>query len=290
MRQWRPLFKRLEEEHTDGVLHEGVPGWLKPSLFHWVSEQLQDTSGWGPSAKMLHMIQRKCRIESLSWSNGAESATHSLLQRMANDDELALEVVNLLVFYASQTDSMYRRGEVAFDLEVMLATAGSAWTVAGESEEPLRLERRVPSEVRDRYVEVSAKGRAGGHLQVAWREMYGRNPDPSAAYREAVRAVEAAGTPIISPNNSRTTLGTMIRDFRAKPDKWDVPLGSTAEQGRDVLLKMMEGVWHGQSDRHGTPDEEAPISVTPEEAEAALHAAITLVHLFWSGLVAHKRT
>lgn len=62
-------------------------------------------------------------------------------------------------------------------------------------------------------------------------------------------------------------------------------LGRSAEQGRDALLEMMQAVWHGQHNRHGTPDEGRPASVTSQEAEAALHTALTLVHLFTSGLV-----
>lgn len=124
-------------------------------------------------------------------------------------------------------------------------------------------------------------------LQRAWPP-----PDSirSVAYGEAVKAVEAAGAFIISPANDRTTLGTMIRDFKARPEKWEVPLGSSAEQGRDALLEIMKAVWHGQHHRHGTPDETRPTSVTPQEAEAALHTALTLVHLFASGLVVRSST
>ncbi len=234
---------------------------------------------------MLQLIQRQCRIESLNWSNGAYGAADSLLQRVANDDELALEVVNLLLFWMSDSHLGIEAGK---KLQFMLETAGSAWTVAYREGEPLHLERRVLEPVWERFVEVSATGRAGEHLRLAWTETYGRDPNASAAYREAVRAVEAAGARVISPDNRRTTLGTMIRDFRAKPEKWNVPLGGTPERGREVLLNMMEGVWHGQSDRHGTPDDNAPLAVTPYEAEAALHTAVTLVHLFTSGLVSRN--
>ncbi len=241
----------------------------------------------GPSTSTIQFIQRQCRIESLDWRHGAHSAADSLLSEMVNDDELVLEVVNLLLAYVSRTYDAY---ETSQELQFMLHTAGSAWTVARREDEPFHLERRVPEELADRFAAVSAKGRAGEHLRSAWSEMYGRDPTPSTAYREAVRAVEAAGATVISPDNDRTTLGTMIRDFAAKPEKWEVPLGKDADEGREVLLMMMRGVWHGQSDRHGTPDETAPLSVSPPEAEAALHTAITLVHLFTSGLVTRNAT
>lgn len=283
MTEWRPLFDRLRREHSGDVLHEGVPGWLKPSLIAWVQERLEVDSYGGPSRTVLELIQRECRIESLDWTNGAYSAADSLILRMVGDEELALEVLNLLLFWSSKTSGGI---DAARDLNFILVTAGSAWTVAGGDGALWRLERRVPSEVAERFAEVSAKGRAGQHLRLAWSEVYGREPDPSTAYREAVRAVEAAGASVISPGNERATLGTMIADFRAKPQKWIVPLGKTPNQGREALLSMMEGVWHGQSDRHGSPDEGKPLSVTAFEAEAALHTTITLVHLFVSGLVA----
>lgn len=69
----------------------------------------------------------------------------------------------------------------------------------------------------------------------------------------------------------------MIRDFKAKPEKWIVALGETPEQGRDTLLETMKAVWHGQHNRHGTPDEARPSNLRHPEAEAALHTAMTLV-------------
>lgn len=281
MSQWRPLFKQLQQEHADEVLHEGVPGGLKPSLIGWIHERLSMGTPGGPSTTTVQFIQRKCRIESLDWRYGVEGATTSLLEHAAADDELALEVANLLLYYVGGTHG----GRKAIELNFMLHSAGSAWTVARREGEPPRLERRVPQEAAQRFSEVSANGRAGEHLRLSWSEAYGRDPDASKAYREAVRAVEAAGAPILSPKNVRTTLGTMIAEFRVKPEKWKVPLGRTPAEGREVFLKLMEGIWHGQVDRHGTPDEDAPLSVTPQEAEAALHMALTVVHLFTSGLV-----
>ena len=279
---WRPLFDRLKKEHSGDVLHEGVPDWLWSGFFTWVEARFRSASGYLQS-DMLQAVEQQMRT-SLDWRHGADSAWRSFRERMFNDHDLALEVANFLLVPVNRE---YKRYEIAGDLEAMLSLSGSAWRVA-EDDGFLRLERRVPEEVRDRYRDVAQQGRHGEHLRAAWAAMYGRNPDASSAYRHAVSAVEAAGASVISPRNVRTTLGTMIRDFAAKPDKWDVPLGSTPEQGREVFLDMMRGVWHGQKDRHGTPDETRPISVSPREAEAALHTALTLVHLFQSGLVSNS--
>src|SRR5207248_1978772 len=102
----------------------------------------------------------------------------------------------------------------------------------------------------------SPSGRAAEHLRSAWANTYGRDPSPSKAYGDAVRAVEAAAKPVISPKNSRTTLGTLIRDIRAKPGKWTVTLVKGAGSAAvGVLVEMMDLLWQGQHDRHGTSDE-----------------------------------
>jgi hypothetical protein len=48
---------------------------------------------------------------------------------------------------------------------------------------------------------------------------------------------------------------------------------------------MMRVLWKSQLDRHGTDNEAVPIEVSKDEAETALHLAITLVHWFTSGAV-----
>lgn len=289
MPQWRPLFESLRAEHSGDVLHEGVPEWLVDPLIMWVDSKLTvpgartSTAKGGPqpakrATDRMRDLAINCRL-TLDWSRGKASAWISLKERLRHDEDSLLEAINWLLAHAHGTPN-----QLASSVEEHLSAGGSAWR-ATVTDDLAHLERRLSEETIDRYEAVSSKGRAGEHLRTAWSEMYGRSPDASNAYRQAVHAVEAAGEPIISPNNSRTTLGTMIRDFRAKPDKWRVPLGVTSEQGHGVLLRMMEGVWHGQTDRHGTAKEDAPLSVTAEEAEAALHTAITLVHLFSSGLV-----
>jgi hypothetical protein len=110
----------------------------------------------------------------------------------------------------------------------------------------------------------------------------GRDPDPSTAYRESIRAVEVVAKPIVSPENNRATLGTVIRDMKAKPEKWVVRLdNSSTEQ----VIAMCELLWKGQTDRHGSDDPEVPLNVSQEEADSAFYIALALVRLFASGAV-----
>jgi hypothetical protein len=127
---------------------------------------------------------------------------------------------------------------------------------------------------------MAKPGNAGRHLGAAWDKVYGRSPDASGAYREAVRAVEAVAKPVVTAADPAATLGKVIKAMTDKPAKWTADLGSV-----DVVADMMGQLWTSQLDRHGTDDETVPLSVSAAKAEAALHLAVTLVHLFQSGAV-----
>lgn len=125
-------------------------------------------------------------------------------------------------------------------------------------------------------------------LSDAWHAMYGRSPNPSEAYRDAVRAVEAAAKPLVTPHDPTATLGKMIAAMRDAPQKWTFAIAAEGVSGVDVMRQLMDVLWKGQHDRHGRHDPEGPIEVSASEAEAALHAAVTLVHWFRSGAVAPR--
>jgi hypothetical protein len=112
----------------------------------------------------------------------------------------------------------------------------------------------------------------------------GRDLDPSGAYREAVRAVEAVAKPVILPSSDRATLGTMIAAMRDKPEKWETTLGKV-----DDVLAMMRILWTNQLDRHGTDDDSIPVSVSLEQADAAFATSLNLVHLSLGATFASRR-
>jgi hypothetical protein len=177
-------------------------------------------------------------------------------------------------------------GPAVAELATMLDLAGSLYRV--QASNPPCLVRRVSSEAQTAADQViGGAGRAGELLSLAWKAAYGRNPNPGHAYRDCVRAVEAAAIPVVSPTNSRATLGTIIRDLKAKPTKWSIALHHHSMDDQVAgLVGMLDLLWTGQSGRHGAPDPSVPIDVTQEQAEAAIHLALTLVHWFTSGVVA----
>ena len=108
----------------------------------------------------------------------------------------------------------------------------------------------------------------------------GRNPDPSRAYNEAIRAVEVVAAPVVIPDDPKATLGKIIKAMEDKPSKWTVDL---VEATPEQVTGMAAMIWQAQFDRHGTDDEDVPLNVSQEQADAAVHVAIALVRLFAGG-------
>jgi len=277
--EWVPLSVRegwIERTEYD-ALHDGVPEWLRESLEMWTRGRIL-LSG-GNVAENLREVERRLK-QRLDWSRGNESALKDLFSWAESFPEQSLSAVDLLLGKVSIYDD-----DDARRLEGMLREGGSAWQVV-QSNEAFCLERRVEEGVRA-TAERAMEGRdsAAYHLRDAWHAAYGREPNPSEAYRLAVKAVEAAALSVVTPDDPRTTLGKMIVAMRDAPEKWSFAITSTGPDGLETVRHLMEVVWTGQHDRHGKHDPEGPVEMRPEEAEAAVHTAATLVHWFRSGAI-----
>lgn len=167
----------------------------------------------------------------------------------------------------------------------MLRSGASVYEVR-ETDGGRYLARRVSDEETSLANEVMRSGTvAGSHIADSWRQAYGRQADPGQAYGEAVKAVEAAAQPVVSPKNKSTTLGTLIRDLKDGAANFEVRLDGDGQVDR--LGAMMELLWKGQVDRHGSPELKKAIS--PEQAEDALRLAVALVGWFEGGAVSRRR-
>jgi hypothetical protein len=203
-------------------------------------------------------------------------------------DETAEQALDIIDFLLGTTHPYYS-DDIAIPLDAMLREAGSAWAAVRLDDGRWELQRRVPDEAAAAFADVRSAGRSGEHLGRAWSAAFGRQPNPSLAYREAVKAVEAALKPIVSPSNDRATLGTMIADLKNAPAKWRVALG--AQESFDsvsAFRSMVELLWKAQHDRHGTDDETAPLDIDQAAAEAAVHLAVTIVQWSQSKVIAQN--
>lgn len=276
--RWRPLSTRTEVERADeyDALHDGVPPWLAPGLTRWVIEVVRDAPYVDP-AKTLHDVEQLLRFP-LNWQRGVDTALGTLAKEFGENRSRALDIVDCLLMLTANQPGSWKTAE---QLSSMLSAAGSAWGMGKDAAGTPCLHRRVEeSSETAAKAAIDRPGNPGLHLRVAWHRVYGRDPDPSGAYREAVRAVEAAAKPVVTPNDSIATLGKMIKAMRDKPEKWTAELGSVA-----AVADMMGVLWTSQLDRHGTDDETVPLSASASQSEAAVHLAVTLVHWFQSGLV-----
>jgi len=278
---WRPRSRRDDASYD--LLSEGVPEWLDASAWEWLLGVLQiRPHGVAlPNNERLRELERRLRV-GLDWSVGGDTAMRDLRQQVYADPDLFLDALDLGLNWTTYPRS-------ASELEDALSQAGSAWRVVPDGES-YRLELRVDATaVEAKEAAIALGGRAAEHLKLAWSKAYGLHPDASAAYQEAVRAVESAAMPIISPLNAAGTLGTIIRDVRQKPSKWQMRLKPPAGHDPMVgLLEMLELLWKSEFDRHGSTDESVPLHVSVEEARDAVHLATTLTQWFRSGAVAPR--
>lgn len=277
--EWRPLSvrgERGEDPSEYEALHEGVPSWLKESLTAWVRDQLCATGDW--STERLRRLERELRL-SLAWER---SPGATLLADLNSDGDLFLDVVDYLLRDVRWFTVDPNHAMAVTSLRRMLSEAGSAWEVVTRAGGHA-LERRVLEGVAT-SVRATFKARAAGpHMRRAWAAAYGRHPDPTTAYSEAVKAVEAAAQPIVTPKDAKATLGKMVSALRDAPQKWDVALAARPGFDRvQVVGAMADLLCQGQTDRHGTPN---PTPVNQEQVEAAVHLAATLVHWFTAGSI-----
>ena len=285
---YRPLSARGTDDPRFDTLHEGFPEWLHDPVLTWERSFLM-WAGYGGQTEynelLMRLMQLRLRmVPALDWRSPRYAAM-AMIGRMREDETLALDVVDFTLNHMavgtalSDDERRARAGQLASYLKL----GGSAWEVTQTPDSKYyTLTRRALGPVIDAIEQTrSHSERAGAHLATAWVRMAGRNPDPGGAYREAVRAVEAAAKPIVSPTDSNATLGKMIRAIRDKPSKWTFALG-TPDQVADACGML----WLSQFDRHGTDNESLPLHVNDQQADAAVHLALTLVRWFAGGAFA----
>lgn len=260
------------EDGYDKVLFEGVPPWLTEPMHRW----LLSLYPWPLDLDALEMFDLMTRRpDSLASTVQHFSLKHAL--NYMEDEELLLLI-----------DFALAKGTNAGDaLEKVLSIGSSEWRV-GRRGDNAGLEKRVADGVRS-TVEVasSVDGHAGDLLGEAWRATFGLNPDYEKAYSKAVKAVEAAAIPVVSPSNATATLGTVIADMRNQKD-WDLVMTRSAKAptSDSAVVTMAKQLWAGQNDRHAGQPDYTPS--TQADAEAALFLAAPLVHWFSTQAVARR--
>jgi hypothetical protein len=269
--EWRPLSER-NDELSDEELFDGTPAHLKGPLVAWFSDNAYD----GVASTIALRLRIDLRSPELSSQPGELDA---LIRKATPYPDQFLDVIDLFLLLNHRE---YSHRSAADDLDRILTIGGSLWRVAADQRS---LEQRVDETTRDAATAViNQQTNASSHLASAWHYCYGRNPNPSRAYSESIKAVEAAAIPVVSPRNSRATLGTVLRELDNTQSRWQLSIkGSDGTGSITPLLSMIRLLWHGQSDRHGGLTPTTP--PTQSAAEMAVHLGVTLTQWFQSGAV-----
>jgi hypothetical protein len=276
-------------------VYDGMPDHLKSSVARYLYGALSASGMYGFQADVesLQRVERELRL-TLNWTDGPDEALNQLLnEALSYNDELCLDLIDHQLGIGGTS----ARAKLAEELALALDQGGSQWQVTRSDPENswygLRLTRRVePAATAAAEQAIASSGRAGLHLSDAWASAYGRHPNPSHAYSQAIKAVEIAAGAIVTPNDSAATLGRMIGEMKAHSTDFVTVLVGKGDMtakgdvaGADIVRLGMQLLWTGQHDRHGTFDPTQPISVSQAEAESAVALAIDIVHQFTTGAI-----
>ncbi|MFH9821503.1 hypothetical protein [Streptomyces sp. NPDC017230] len=271
---WRPLSARLRADGTDipEPLREDCPPFLEDALREWASSAVGNTLTWRRIALRFGLTKHPA-----GWETTVTIARVS--------DDWWLEVVDAVLHFMTLGEEPLDEYEIA-DLNEIFQDAGAAWEV---SETADGLQRRVDPTVKQaqaRARETAEKaGRlaASERLQKAWVAVYGRHPDPGAAYRHAVAAVEDVACPLFLPRDQAPTLGKVRAHLQQSATKYEMVISDSngAPASIDAVTALVGLLWHGQRDRHeGGP---TSASISQEAAEQAVHVASLLVTTIGGG-------
>lgn len=283
--EWAPFGLTEDEEAAYLVLVDGVPPLMREALLGWTSSRLR-ASGKGPefSDRRLCLELQTVLGVSLGVSAGISATTQSAEVRTALRKVEPLGFLRVVDYLLSRLDR-YGLENYAPVLEGVLQQSRSRWTVGERMGKPGLVER-VPAGVQDAVESVIANAAGAGRLLArAWARVHGLTPDDSAAYFDAVRAVEAVAIPLVIPRQREPVLGHVIGQMKNDGD-WRLPLrehGDAPTAG--LILGMLRALYRGHHDRHGAVDY---TDVTHDEAAVAVLLAATLVGWFASGAIMRR--
>lgn len=278
---WRPLRERIAGVTGDRALVQGTPPYLLGPLQRWlydvlIARQFTDT------LTSLELKLRKPNIALLSQGTPVVLPEgYDLLEAI----DATLHLHSWVRVDQSLRHSLRQEwwGELLARLSTILDQGGSVWAVKEEFDGlTTRVDDTVARAVRATISD--AKGDASHHLRKAWDAAYGFHPDPTLAYSEAVKAVEAITIPAVLPRDRDATLGKVLGELKNTRARWTVAIDDRNGQSADgeAVIALIALLWHGQRDRHAGPSTKL---ATLEVAQMAVHSAATLVQWFTAGAV-----
>lgn len=186
-------------------------------------------------------------------------------------------------------DWLLHRGKGSAEtLERLLATAGHVLRVSPDGDG--LVQRLDPSAWALYQHATRPQDAASDHMHEAWTLTFGQHPKPGQGWGEAVKAVECLLKPVVSPNDSKATLGKMTAAIRNGHDKWTCALPSrdlkvnghqAVKPGLEVLTDCLATIGY-QPGRHGGDDTGQVEQVT---AESMVFLATTVLGWLRNGVL-----
>lgn len=294
---WQPLSRR-HISTRERALFEGVPDHLIRPLKTWIAGYLEDRP------ELTERVALQMRV-----ALGTPDPQQLVALVSDSDPSKLLDVVDVVLHLdkslwwdldvagpepkaeAGLADWIpsfgWPKGSRAAAVErlaEMLMDAGSAFEVDWRQR---CLQHRVDVTVTT-AAEQAMSMDSGSHLQASWAATYGRHPDPSKAYDEAIRAVEAAAIPVLLPTEATATLGKVLAHLTQAGNKWELAIEGPTGGDIAPLTEMIRLLWKGHIARHA-----GSLTFRPQhqdEAQMAVHLAATLVHWFTTGAVRRRRS
>ncbi len=292
-----PLSAR-ETGREPSPAHEGVPPHLEPPLREWARGYLGAELERRVALQLEVALTPRTRLPSQVGppQRLAEHPEVDLLDvadvALQLDHELADELDRLeqeRTTGITSSGTSRRRLVAVAALGKLLDDAHSAYQL-DRGARPVRLTRRVDPTVQAATDEATrtADPTARHLLGQAWTAAYSRTPDPTASYRDAIRAVETVARPLVLPDEPAATLGKVNAHLRQAHHKWELVLLDRDDDGSvEPLVRMLERLWEGQVSRHGGGPRSR--DQTLDEARAAVQLAVLCVQWLSAGVL-HRRT
>lgn len=285
---WIPL--RVRSGGHDQYLspHEGVPPWLMTSLLSWIERTLRLTGDDEQQVRRyVERMERTLRRWVLLESAFSHDAVSDVMIHAKSDAECVLDVIDYILDNPPPEhgawESVGPHPDAIFeDLESILREAGSIWTIRGGGEHVVLVKRTTPGLAQAATRAMTGTDPASQLLAQAWRDAFGRSPDPEDAYATAIKAVEAAAKPTVLPSDEKATLSKMAKAMLQAPSKWTVRLDPDNDEGVRTVAALLRLLMRGHEGRHGS---ESTATVDQRRAEAAVETAVVLVQWFRDGVI-----
>ena len=187
-----PFSVRQDAEQREEffALQTGISDGLRPLLRTWAIDMYRESELNEIDYTKLTDLELSIDQQVTPDSRRVDASQFSTA--LTNDRVLLLDAVDIALGWADDADARL--------LEHFLKKARSEYCVGHDENGEYELQFRQTHEMTALIEsEANQAGRPAEHLRSASSRCFGRDPDPNDAYSEAVKAIEVAAKPVVTP-------------------------------------------------------------------------------------------